>query len=231
MKTAGILGGMGPYASITFYRTLIELSALRFGAVCNEDYPHLLLSNLPVPDLIATRESEETAVRMVEEEILRLQSAGAGFLVLACNTMHLFLDRFRRVSSIPFLSLIDAVVEAVHHDGRRTVGLLGSTTSIRSGLYERPLCEAGIRCVVPLPVEQDLLSSLIANNIAGNVVRSEERAVYDVVDRLRAEGAEAVILGCTELPLALNGGHCSLPVYDSLRLLAETTCREIYGEK
>ena len=231
MKTVGVLGGMGPFASITFYRSVIELSGLKHGAVSNDDYPHLLISNLPVPDLIATRESEEEAIRMVEEEILRLQGAGADFMVLACNTMHLYLDRFRRVSPAPFLSMVDAVTEAVHRGGRRAVGILGSTTSIRSGLYAKPLAEAGVRCIDPSPAEQDLLSTLIANNIAGNVMRSEERSVYGIIDRLRAEGAEAIILGCTELPLVLDGEHCSLPIYNSLHLLAEVTCREIYGGK
>lgn len=230
MKTAGILGGMGPYASMTFYHSVIEISALRHGAVRNADYPHLLISNLPVPDLIASRESEDMAVKMVEEEIRRLALAGADFLVLACNTMHLFLDRFRRVSSIPFLSMVDAVIASVVRDGYSTVGILGSATSLQSDLYSRPLADAGVRCVIPSLAEQELLSALIAENIAGNRNRQDERAVYAIVDRLRTQGAEALILGCTELPLIVAREHCSLPVYDSLRLLAETTCREIYGK-
>lgn len=229
MKTLGILGGMGPFASIEFYRSIIELSALHYGAANNDDYPHLLLSNLPVPDLIHTRESEDVAIHMIEEEIVRLQHAGAEILVLACNTMHLYLERFRRLSHVPFLSMVDAVVRTVLHDQRRVVGLLGSTTSVRSGLYDQPLQAAGVRCVLPSLAEQDLLSALISTNIAGNVIRSQERAVYGVIDTMRAQGAEAVILGCTELPLILREGRCSLPVYDSLRLLAADACAEIYG--
>lgn len=230
MKTAGILGGIGPFASITFYRSVIELSGLTYGAVCNDDYPHLLLSNLPVPDLISSREQEEMSVSMVEEEIRRLESAGADFLVLACNTMHLYLDRFRRVSAVPFLSMIDAATAAVVRDGQTTVGLLGSATSMQSDLYSRPFSVAGVRTIVPSLAEQEVLSSLIAENIAGNRNVQEERAVYGIIDRLREAGAEAIILGCTELPLILRGEHCALPVYDSLRLLAEATCGEIYGD-
>lgn len=229
MKTAGILGGMGPFASITFYRSIIELSGLTYGAVRNDEYPHLLLSSLPVPDLIATRESEEVTVRMVEEEIVRLEYAGAEFLVLACNTMHLYLEQFRRVSAVPFLSMIDAVTAAVVRDRLKTVGLLGSVTSLQSDLYSRPLAAAGTRAIVPSLEEQEVLSALIADNIAGNRNVQEERAVYGIIDGLRAQGAQAIILGCTELPLVLRREHCTLPVYDSLRLLAETTCREIYG--
>jgi aspartate racemase len=231
MKTIGILGGMGPFASITFYRSVIDISGFRHGAVRNDDYPHMLISNLPVPDLIASRESEDIAVRMVEEEVRRLASAGADFLVLTCNTMHLYLDRFRRASSVRILSMVDAVVEAILRDGRRKVGILGSATSIQSGLYAKPLIDVGVRCLDPSSAERDLLSALIMNNIAGNVLRQEERAVYAIIDRLRERGAEAIILGCTELPLVLEGGRCSLPVYDSLRLLAEAACREIYGDK
>lgn len=228
MKTLGILGGMGPHASMTFYRSIIEISALKHGAMKNSDYPHLLISNLPVPDLIHSRESEEVTVRMVEEETRRLALAGAQIMVLACNTMHLFLDRFRRASSVPFLSMIDAVVEAVSRDRRTAVGLLGSATSLRSDLYTRPLVEAGVRCIVPSFSEQELLSTLITENVAGNRNRSDERAVYGIIDRLKEHGAQAIILGCTELPLVLEGGHSSLPVYDSLRLLAEAACREAY---
>jgi len=228
MTTLGILGGMGPYASITFYRHMIELSGIRYGAVRNDEYPHLLVSNLPVPDLILSQDSEEITVSMVEEEIRRLEKAGADFLVLACNTMHLYIDRFRSASSVPFLSMTDAVVQAVLRDGRTSVGILGSSTSIRTGLYTRPLEAVSVRCLNPSAKEQELISMLIANNIGGNVVRSEERAVYGVIDRLRAQGAQAIILGCTELPLVLERQNCSLPVYDSLRLLAEEACRTLY---
>jgi aspartate racemase len=229
MKTLGILGGMGPHAGLRFCEMLLQDSIDRFGAVRNEDYPHFLLSNIPVPDLISSRDDEEKTVSMVEEEAKRLEKAGAQIIVLACNTMHLFQDRFRKATKAQFVSLVDAVVQNVVRDGRKKVGLLGSMTTMKSGLYSEPLGRSGIEVLLPSPADQQEISRVVETIVAHRAVNSEKIFLQKTIESLRAQGADSVILGCTELPQIFTTGSAILPVYDSLRILAETACEEMYA--
>lgn len=226
--TLGILGGMGPHAGLRFCELLLQLSIDRYGAKRNAEFPHFLLSNLPVPDLISSRDDEERTVAMVEAEAKRLEVAGAQLIVLACNTMHLFEDRFRQATTVPFLSLIDAVMLNVQRDGRKKVGLLGSLTTMQSDLYSAPLERAGIELILPPVAEQQELSNCIQSIIAHRSSDRDRGLLHHLIESLHNKGAEAVILGCTELPQIFMPGSVRVPVYDSLHILAEAACAEMY---
>ncbi|MAE68638.1 MAG: amino acid racemase [Candidatus Peribacteraceae bacterium] len=225
MKTIGVLGGMGPHASIDFYRLLIEKS----GGQTNEGFPHILLSNLPVPDFIEDRSREEEAVQMVEEEAKRLEKAGADFLVITCNTMHVHLDRFRQAVSIPFISMIGAVVDRVQEDGIECVGLLGSPTTIASDLYQEPLKHFGIKVLIPDEEDQSFITHTIFRIIAGKADEHDRSKVCTIIDRLGEHGAQGVILGCTELPMCFRGIEASLPIFRSTEILAKEAIQSVYG--
>ncbi len=229
-KTLGILGGMGPYASLRFCDSLLRLSIENHGATKNADFPHFLLSSLPVPDLIASRDDEEQTVAMAEREMRHLEAGGVDFIVLACSTMHLFEERLKKAVTVPFLSLVTAVMERVSADGHKRVGLLGSRTTMHSVLYAAPLRRLGIETILPTADEETELVACIqdlvgrgANDMARTLLRS-------FVDSLHTRGAEAVILGCTELPLVIPQ-HPSIPVYDSLQILAEAASTEIHESR
>jgi aspartate racemase len=208
MKTFGVVGGMGPQATIHFYQQIIDRSQSLYGATKNGDYPHFLLSNLPVPDLISDQNSEKQTVQMVKEEMKRLENAGADLLVMTCNTMHLYQDQLIDGLQIPFLSMIDAVVDRVVSDPITTVGVLGSSTSMQFGLYEKPLKEKGVRVLLLSKNEQTAVTECILRLVAGNM--SDHDSLQSVVRSLKNRGAEAVILGCTELPFMLKDSCISL---------------------
>ncbi|MDP7477501.1 MAG: amino acid racemase [Candidatus Peribacteraceae bacterium] len=224
MKTIGVLGGMGPSASLDFYRMLIEQS----DGQTNEGYPHILLSNLPVPDFIEDRSREEEAVQMVEDEARKLEQAGADFLVITCNTMHLHLDRFQNVVSIPFISMIDAVVDCVRGDGFDCVGLLGSPTTICSGLYQEPLKHLGIKVIIPNEGDQSFITHTIFRIIAGKADTHDSLKISMIIDRLRCAGGQGVILGCTELPLLVSEMDLSVPLFKSSEILAKRAFCEAF---
>ena len=230
LPTIGILGGMGPHASLRFCEELIRLSMEQHGAKRNADFPHFLLSNLPVSDFIADRSDEERAVAMVEEEAKRLEIAGADFLVIACNTMHLHIDRFRAAVTIPFLSMVDAVVREVLADGSKRVGLLGSLTTMSSNLY-LPLERAGVETIVPLPKQQHELVDIILRIIEGKKTDDDREHVRAIISGLRHRGAEGVILGCTELPMLFQktDNRNNGVIYDSLSILARASAEKMYA--
>lgn len=226
MKTIGILGGMGPQASVRFYDLLIRKSKER-GAVHNDDYPHILLSSLPVPDLITSKDAEEDAVIMVEEEARRLAAAGAEFLVMPCNTMHLYLDRYRKASGLGFVSMVDAVADRVASERRSNVAVLGSLTTMRSGLYEYPLGARGVNTISLPWEEQSAVAAVILSVIAGQAGSSQRSILRACIECLAKKGAEAVVLGCTELPLLLPM-QTPIPLYDSLEVLADAAIVELF---
>jgi len=232
MKTMGVLGGMGPQASIRFYELAIKASQAR-GASKNSEFPHMLISNLPVPDFISDRVCEERSIAMVEQEAVRLEKAGADFLVISCNTMHLHLERFSRKVDIPFVSMVDAVVDRINVDQRGYVGVLGSPTTIRSKLYHRPLVDAGIQEVIaPSMPEQDRLGELIKCVIAGTISWHSEELLLSIARGVVKRGATAIVLGCTELPLVASKAKEELrdtKWYDSLEILANTAIEQVYS--
>ncbi len=217
MKTLGILGGMGPSASLDFYRTLIEYS----GAQQNHEFPHLLLSNLPVPDFIDDRSREEEAVCMVKKEAKALERAGADELVIICNTMHLYLDRFQSAVDIPFVSMIDTVVKHVHSYSK-SVGLLASPTTIASKLYQEPLHNRGVEVLVPTAKEQKMVTQSIYRTIANTQTTEDVKNIQSIADRMLKDGAEGIILGCTELPVLMRYVQGSIPFFASTDLLAHS---------
>ena len=225
MKTLGVVGGMGPQATIQFYQQVIDCSQSLVGAEKNDDYPHLLVSNLPVPDLIADQESEKRTVQMVKDEMVRLEQAGADLLVLPCNTMHLYQEFFMEDVHVPFLSMIDVVVDSVVADQISSVGILGSKTTMQSGLYQHPLEQQGVDVALPSESDQELVIECILHIIAGKANTKDHHRLQAVMNTLKNDGAEAIILGCTELPLLIT--EASIPLYKSLHILAETAFHHV----
>ena len=228
MKTLGVIGGMGPQASIRFLDLVIRCCTEKFGVRENAEFPRIILSNLPAPDLITNRENEKEAAHMLTGEAQKLEQAGADFLVMTCNTMHLLADCCINATSIPFLSIIDAVVERAVANGIKRIGLLGSMTTMTSNLYLKPLKESGIEVMLPDVKDRMRVVSCIKSVIAGKATQKEAKIMRNIIRTLQKRGCEAVILGCTELPLLVDQKFAEIPVLDSLALLADAACEEIF---
>lgn len=229
MKILGVLGGMGPQASVHFYDLLIRTSIKKYGVRKNADFPHILIDNIPVPDLVKSKEDEERTVAIVEEEAQRLKKAGADFLALPCNTMHLYVDRIQQAANLPFISMIEAVVGSVEADGRKKIGLLGSVTTMKSRLYSDLLERKGIKMILPDEETQEVIGSVIHAVIASEYGEAERYSLGEAIEQLASQGAEGVILGCTELPIVADEIQMQTPIYNSLQILAEECCAKIFA--
>ncbi len=228
MKTLGIIGGMGPQASIRFMELVIQKCTNDFGIQKNEEFPRILLSNLPAPDIISDRSRETDAGSMIRQEALCLENAGADFLVMTCNTMHLLKKQITENVSIPFLSIIDTVVQHVVLKQIKCVGLLGSITTMTSDLYIAPLTDAGINVIIPGANDRAIVGNCIMSVIAGTSSIEDSLAIQSIIRKLERNGTGSVILGCTELPLLIRQNMTPVPILDSLDLLADASCREIF---
>lgn len=215
----GILGGMGPAATAAFYQRLVQLTP------ATHDQGHLpvvIWADPTVPDRTAAFEGRGPSVLPWLERGLRvLKGAGAGIVVCPCNTAHIWLPDVARAEGLKLLSIIGATVDAVGASaapGAR-VGLLATSATLRSGLYQESLATAGFEPVVPNPSTQDRLVEGIYRVKAG---RMEEAAALmaEAVAELVDGGASAIISGCTEVSVVLARERLSVRVVDSIDALA-----------
>ena len=148
-KTIGILGGMGPDATIDLYSKIIRICQTRYGANFDEDYPPMMILNIPAPDICENLKNKEELLKILEESAKMLEELGADFIIIPCNTAHYLLPSLRKVVSIPILSMIKETSERIRKKRYKRVGLLATTTTIKQRLYEKILNKYGIYLIKP----------------------------------------------------------------------------------
>lgn len=225
MKTIGVLGGMSWESSLEWYRLANERVAALQGGYHSA---RILLDSLDFADIEAmqARDDWDAAGTLLAERARALEGAGADLLVLATNTMHLVADRITDAVGIPFLHIGDAAGEAVTAAGIETVGLLGTAFTMEKPFYAEKLAEHGIRTLVPEADDRRTVHGIIYDELVHGVVRDASRQRYvDVIDRLVAQGAEGIILGCTEIELLITAADVSVPVFPTTALHVDAAIR------
>ncbi|MFA5932568.1 MAG: aspartate/glutamate racemase family protein [Microgenomates group bacterium] len=138
-KIIGILGGMGPQASVHLVKLLVDLSAKEFGAVNCDDFPEIVLDSVPIPDFIANEKNKKIALKILKDRVRKMNKMGVNILSISCNTAHLLLSQLQDVSKVLFISMIDEIAREIKGSGIRKVGLLASPTTFKSGLFQQAL--------------------------------------------------------------------------------------------
>jgi aspartate racemase len=228
-RAIGILGGMGPEASVYMYKLLIEKAISDFGAKNNDDFPEILLHSIPVPDFISSNEEKGKALVMLQERVKLLNQMNLSCLAIACNTAHLLFGDLQKISTTPFISMIEEVARTVKKDKINMVGILGTPSTIRSGLYQSALSKYAIKSIVPKKEQLPLLGGVIRKVIAGTASKEDGLLLIRVANDLKRQGVEGIILGCTELPLVFPRKY-SLPIYNSVEILASSLLKKYYKE-
>jgi aspartate racemase len=222
-KTIGILGGMGPEATVDCYSRIIT------NTPAKTDQEHLRViidSNPKVPDRTAAIIAEgESPVPILVAGCRSLQQAGADFIIMPCVSAHFFLDEIQQQITLPILSIFDVVTETIisDHPQIKTVGLMGTTGTINGGLFQKRLAVAGIQTIVADEIHQSKVMEAIYDIKNSQPIRSRAQIISDLVavaDVLISKGARGIIAGCTEIPLALKQKHLSVPYFDALTILA-----------
>lgn len=228
-KAIAILGGMGPEASAYMYTMLIDLAVKKFGAKNNDEFPELILQSIPVPDFISDTKGKNKAQRMLEERVKELNKLSISCLSIACNTAHVLLPDLQKVSKVPFISMIDSVADAVKRDGLKNVGLIGTPMTTKFGLYQKALAKHNIKTVIPTENQIAKQEKIIRNVIAGKKLQEDSMILKHIADYLVSQGAQGIILGCTELPLVFPKKY-KAPVYNSVELLSIALLKRYYKE-
>jgi aspartate racemase len=150
-----------------------------------------------------------------------LEAAGVDLIMIATNTMHLVFDRVASQVKVPMVSLLDAVIEEIHNKGFTRVGLLGSKTTMELPFYKDALAAQGIETLVPDQADRDYINRIIFEELSVGIHLPETRARYvAIIDQLARQGAQAVILGCTEIPMLVSENDTDIPLLDTTTIHA-----------
>jgi aspartate racemase len=228
-KVIGIIGGMGPEATVDLFRKIVEATPAK------RDQEHLRIlidCNAKIPSRpAALLKGGPDPTPLLQETARTLERAGADVLLVACNTAHLFHDRIVAAVRIPVLHIVDeAIAEAVRRYPRvRSVGVLAGGAAIRLRLYQDKLEAKAIRAMIPSEQDQESVISVIYSVKAGNKGPEVQTRIREVAEHLARAGAELLFTGCTELPLVLRDGDVSVPVLDPTQILAQAAVRFARG--
>jgi len=223
-KTIGILGGMGPVASANLYYKIITVAQDKYLAEQDYDYPPFILYSLP---LVGFDETGFVDPELVKNQLIagvkRLESAGSDFIIVACNTVHYFQKEMQEAIDIPFLSIIDETVKAAKETNCKIAGLLSSESTAKLDIYKKSCEQYGISIIPPTTEQQAEINQVILNVMAGAQGKKDTRVLHAIIEDMRKKGAEVVILGCTEIPLAIHQDDVEgIQVLDSTQIITES---------
>ena len=221
MKTIGMLGGMSATSTQIYYRELCRLTSERLGGLHS---PELLIRSLDFAGIEALQAAGnwDKAGDILNAEALALQRGGADFLILATNTMHKLADRMMQGLSLPLLHIADATAAVVRGKGLHRPGLIATAFTMEQSFYLDRLIAAGLDPIVPEATDRADAHRIIYEELCRGVTTPESEARFAAIaERLVERGADAVILGCTEVGMLLNEGNVSVPVFDTTLIHCE----------
>ena len=231
MKTIGLIGGMSWESTLPYYRHVNEAVKAELGGLHSA---RLVLYSVDFHEIEQLQRSGEwdRAGALLGEAAAALERAGADFLVLCTNTMHKVADGIERAVAIPLLHIADPTAAAIREAGLRRVGLLGTRFTMEQPFYrERLENHHGIEVLVPDEADRDLAHRVIYDELCLGQVREASRQAYrQVIERLVERGAEAVILGCTEIGLLVDDADACVPLFDTTLLHARAAAKAALAE-
>lgn len=221
MRTLGLLGGMSWESSAHYYRILNEEVRRRLGgshsAAC-------LLLSVDFAEIAALQHAGDWAAlgRRLQDHARQLAAGGAEAIVLCTNTMHCLAAELEAATPLPLLHIADPTGAAIRARGLRTIGLLGTAFTMEQAFYRQRLTETfGLQVLVPAPAHRQTVHRIIYEELVRGEIRVDSREAYrEIIAGLVAQGAEAIVLGCTEIMLLVDQGDSAVPLFDTTRLHA-----------
>ncbi len=226
-RMVGIFGGMGPEATANLYAEIVRLTPAKED---QDHLPTLIYSRPQVPDRSACIKSgSREIVPYLVEAVRRLERGGASFIAIPCNTVHYYHADMQKAVRIPVLNMIEETVDTVvrEHPKARTVGLLASNGTVQSRLYEQAFEKRGLKVILPPgDIQQCCVMDAVYSIKAGGSKTEQARLLARAGDGLAARGADVLVLGCTEIPLAFDSKRARVPVVNATEVLARAAIRE-----
>ena len=215
MKTIGLIGGMSWESTITYYQLLNEAAKDRLGGLHSAK---ILLYSVDFFEIEAlmSRGEWDRAAELLGGVAKRLEHAGADCVLICTNTLHKVAPQVQSQLTVPLLHIAEAAAEALLLRGVTRVGLLGTKYTMTQEFYRDKLIARGVEVIIPEGDEIEMVNRVIFDELCLGIVKDDSRAAYlRVIDNLKKCGAEAILLGCTELGLIVSQEDVSLPLFDT----------------
>ncbi len=221
MKTLGLIGGTTWLSTIDYYKYINQITNDRLGGL---ECARLMLYSLNFGEFMKFVNADDwvSAGEFLSEIAVKLEKAGADAIVLCANTTHLTAEIVQRNISIPILHIVDAVAAEIEELNMKKVGLLGTRFTMERDFFSQRLNKFGIEAIVPNDKGRTFVHDTIYNELGKNIFLDTTKQKYlQIIDDLRTDGAEGVILGCTEIPLLIKQSDCSMAVFDTTYIHAK----------
>ena len=220
MKTIGIIGGMSTESTELYYRTINQNVNQRLGGHHNAQIILFSVDFEIIKQLQSAGKWQE-AGEILANAAHKLEQAGADFILLATNTMHKVAPQIEAAISIPFIHLAETTAKVIKQKNIQTVGLLGTRFTMSDDFYTSRLEKQNLSVLVPDDATQTQIHDIIFDELCLGTIRTASRQVYlDAINELVKQGAEAIILGCTEITLLVEQGHTDVPLFDTTAIHA-----------
>ncbi len=221
MKTIGLIGGMSWESTQLYYRIINERTRERLGGLHSAQIAMMSVDFAPIEAMQHSGDWAGTA-KVLGDAAKSLEDAGADFFLICTNTMHQVAGEVQAAVSIPLLHIADATGKTLQTNHVKKIGLLGTAFTMEMDFYRSRIEAAGIEVVVPEMHDRQSVHDIIYQELCLGVVDDDSRDVYlSVIERIREQGIEAVILGCTEIGMLIGPQHTDLPLYDTTVIHAE----------
>ncbi|MFN3608838.1 MAG: aspartate/glutamate racemase family protein [Hyphomonas sp.] len=225
MKTIGLIGGMSWESTATYYRYINEAVRAERGGLSSAD---VILNSLDFSNVVALQKADrwDDAGDLLGRAGAGLARAGAHCVLICTNTMHLVADKVAHMSGVPLIDIIDETATALKADGRKQPLLLATRYTMEHGFYTDRMAAHGIKVRVPDAKAREAVHGIIFNELCQGIVSDQSRhALHDIISSARDNGADSVILGCTEIQLLIDAVGLALPGYDSTAIHARAAVR------
>ena len=218
----GIIGGLGPEATIEYYRIIVHRYRQETGR-----FPYIIIDSLDMSEFSCLCKKDldrQATLTWLLDALKRLERAGADVAVIASNTPHIVFDELEKRSPLPMISIVEQTCREAAARGLKKLGLLGTQVTMSADFYHKKFAARHIDVVVPMKHEQDFIQEKLSTEIMFNIVTDATRKEFTaIIQRMIARDAiDGVILGCTELPLILTDEDCDIPLLNTSRIHAES---------
>ena len=223
MKTIGLIGGMSWESSLEYYRIVNETVKEKLGGL--HSCKCLMYSvDFGVIEALQHQNKWDELTKLMIEAAQNLKHGGADFIVICTNTMHKMAPEIETATGLNVLHIADVTGAAISKDQIQKVGLLGTRFTMEGDFYKKRLKDNyAIEVIIPEDADRQIIHDIIYNELCLGIIKDDSRQKYiDIINKLCANGAEGIILGCTEIPLLIKQSDVLIPVYDTTKIHAES---------
>jgi len=223
MKTIGMIGGTGWQSTLEYYRIINQETNRRLGKL---NSARIILSSFNYDDIdkLNKLDDHEGVYKLVLDAAQKLKRSSADFVIICANTMHQYVDAIENETGLKVVHIADATAKVIKSKNLSKIGLLGTRFTMEMDFYKKRFDRFGIHSLVPEKSERNFIHDAIMNELMKEVFRDETKDKFlQIINELEQNGAEGIVLGCTEIPLLIKQSDTILPVFNTLEIHAKAT--------